>query len=239
MNGKTRSFVMMLAAALLLGCAACGGAGAGEQADTVAVGEKFTAPYQVESGTMHFTVNRAEISDNMRQLGADPNSMAQYDNFVIRYDGNGTKRTLYYPDYVDLETGQLADGLAFVLVDITAENTDAVSNITGDGSGLFDSEYMFLPSAFYLCDLAQKDTKDGKEQSTYMTMSEKWYSAQQEGYMYELPPGESKTFQIGFVVGRADGDYSSLCLTTASQVDKRALRSPDVVLVDLGLGACG
>lgn len=228
--------VISLVLGLLTCCTACSKSKTPDQVDTISIGEAFSDPYQVSSGTMTFTVNSATISSNMKDLGVDPHSLPEYDNSAFYYDDSGEYQSVSYPDYVDLNTGELANGLVFVLVDITAANTDAASRVRNDGGGSFDSDYMFLPSALYLCDLEQENTRSESNITTYLTRSALWYSEQNQGYMYELRPGESKTYQIGFVARCAGGDYSSLYLTNASTVD---LDIPDLVLVDLGLGTNG
>lgn len=231
---------LFLVFVLLVCCTGCSKSKSSDQADQVdaiSLGETFSDANQVAEGTMTFTVNSAEVSNNMKELGVDPYALSEYkENFVFYYDEAGNSASIEYPDYVDLDTGELKDGVAFVLVDITATNVDATSKTVGDGSGDFSSDYMFLPSTFHLSNLAQKDMSGGKEQSTYLTVSSKWYSKQADGYMYELRPGESLTFQIGFLVRCGNENYGSLYLTNVSMLD---LRIPNLVLVDLGLGTDG
>ena len=222
---------------ILTCCAACSKSKSLDQVDTISIGETFSDSSEVVEGTMTFTVNRAEVSSNMKDLGVDPYSIEGPDNFVWYYDENGKFTSILYPDYVNLENGQLKDGFVFVLVDITATNIDATSKTTGDGSGDFDSDYMFLSSRLYLSDLAQKELNDkGKELSTYMTVRQLWCSQQDIRGYYELCPGESKNFQLGFVIHCTAEDYGSLYLTNTSMLD---LDTPDLVLVDLGLGTNG
>lgn len=234
---KKKAAYILTLIALLTCCTACSKSKSPDQVDTISIGEAFSDPYQVSSGTMTFTVNRAEVSSNMKELGVDPYSLAEHDNFVGYYDENGKYTSIEYPDYVNLENGQLKDGFVFVLVDITATNIDATSNTPGDNSGDFGSDYMFLSSHFSLSNLAQKSLNDkGKELSTYQTVRQLWCSQQGIRGYYELRPGESKTYQLGFVIHCAAEDYGSLYLTNASLLD---LDMPDLVLVDLGLGTNG
>lgn len=235
MNRKIISLAMIVV--LLICCTACGKSKSLDQVDTISIGEVFSDPSEVAEGTMTFTVNRAEVSSNMKELGVDPYSIEGPDNFVWYYDENGKFTSIQYPDYVNLENGQLKDGFVFVLVDITATNIDATSKTTGDSSGNFDSDYMFLSSRFNLSDLSQKELNDkGKELSTYMTVRQLWCSQQDIRGYYELCPGESKNFQLGFVIHCTAEDYGSLYLTNASALD---LAIPNLLLVDLDLGTNG
>lgn len=110
--------LIILTAILLTSCAACGDKTA--NLNMLGIGDSFTTSYHTESGQLCYTINNIQWSDNVRELGVDPNAFDEYASVF----GGGT--SYVWPNYVDLETGQLKEHLMFVLVDLTVTNIDAL-----------------------------------------------------------------------------------------------------------------
>lgn len=197
----------------LLCCTACGRNA--QKISCTDIGEAFESA--AVSGRLSYTVNSVRISDNILGLGIEPSEIESYDG--VSYTVNGELVHYSWPDYVDLTTGQLTDDLLFVLVDLTVTNIDALGKpIPEDDDGSRDdSWYCFPVGRLSICDT----NESGKD--AWRNYQAIWYDGTDsfdgaamgtngDDY-FVLWPGEALTYQLGFIVGRDDGDYSGMCLT--------------------------
>lgn len=169
------------------------------------------------SGHLLCTVNGVRVSDNIMDFGIKPSEIESYDG--VSYTVNGELVHYSWPDYVDLTGGQLADDLLFVLADLSVTNVDALAKPIPekDDGSRDDSWYCFPVEQLSLCDVNEA----GKD--AYRNYHVIWYDGTDSfdgaamgtngDDFFVLRPGESLTYQIGFIVGRDDGDYSGMCLT--------------------------
>ncbi len=207
----------------------------GEDIDisSISLGEIFNDYSQAESGKLEISVNDVILSKNVKDLGINPSDLDPY-SVVSVYDGTYYK-SWQYPHYLSLETGELASGLNFVLVNISVRNVDAISKKTASGRfpDGFESQYIFMANKFYLVDLYQKDIYESDPLNTYFVKGEHvWFSLhdqrQESRNAYELLPGESIDYQIGYIINLADGHNDSLYLSTAYTID-----APDATWIKL------
>lgn len=209
-----RSLHSILAVLLLIiGCTACGHKA--QNLSYIDIGNGFEL--SAVSGHLLCTVNSVRVSDNIRDFGIEPSEIESYDG--VSYTVNGELVHYGWPDYVDLTSGQLADDLLFVLAELSVTNVDALAKPIPekDDGSRDDSWYCFPVEQLSLCDVNEA----GKD--AYRNYHVIWYdkTGSFDGAamgtngddFFILRPGESLTYQIGFIVGRDDGDYSGMCLT--------------------------
>ena len=203
--------LIILTAILLTSCAACGDKTA--NLNMLGIGDSFTTSYHTESGQLSYTINNIQWSDNVRELGVDPNAFDEYASVF----GGGT--SYVWPNYVDLETGQLKEHLMFVLVDLTVTNIDALSKpITENDDGVRDdSWYTFGVNYLSVYNLSEQN-KNGFSNADAI-----WYTDTGDydptaggtsgSNFFILRTGESLTYRLGFVIGSGKDDFSQMCLT--------------------------
>ena len=203
----------------------------------ITLGEAFEDNNQAETGTFELIVNSVQLSSNTKELGIDPSEFDPY-NSVSTYDGNSFL-SWKWPNYVSLESGELAESLVFVLVDITATSIDAVSASHASGSmpNGYDSQYIFKASNLRLVDLYQENIYESDLLNTYYVQGRLvWFSQQEQRpedrYAYELLPGEEINYQIGYIIGLSDNHTENLHLSTSN-----ILEAPGVTWIQLGLSS--
>lgn len=237
----SKAIPLCLAVLILISCAACGDRT--KNLNMAAIGETFTSQMNAgvktsdtyHEGHLSYTINSVLWSDNVKELGVDPSQLDEYASISF-YWTDGELVAYTYPDYVDLETGQLAYQLRFVLVDLTGTNVDAVSqSIPESGGDLDASWYAFPVNRISVCDL------NVELQDSFFPFDAVWYAGTGDydpaegntngSNYFILWPGESLTYQLGFVIGSAEGDFSRMCLT-----DQDGVYSLDeAVYVPLGM----
>ncbi len=152
-------------------------------------------------GAIHVSVNNATIVKNLNDLPVE-------DGFVVSFAVGGTPEApieYSYPDMF-LEDGSMRDNIYMVLLDVTVANPDGATSRykSADGNWVnhYPDPYMF--QAQILCDLICLDLpKDLKIQSNRISLSyfsEKNHTDKNPD-AFLLPPGEEKSFQLGFFVG--------------------------------------
>lgn len=229
---------LFLVAVFLISCAACGDKTA--NLNMASIGETFTSLVVVQNGRgnydghLNYTINNVQWSDNVKELGIDPSQLDEYS--AVDY-GEGEGEWYVYPDYVNMETGQLAPHLRFVLVDLTVTNIDALSlPIPESDDGVRDATwYAFGVNRITVCDL------NVEKENNFRNFDVVWYTGTEDydpaeggtngSNYFILWPGESLTYQLGIIVGSAEDDFSRMCLT-----DKDGVYSVDeAVYVPLDL----
>lgn len=152
-------------------------------------------------GAIHVSVNNAAIVKNLNDLPVE-------DGFVVSFAVGGTPEApieYSYPDMF-LEDGSMRDEIYMVLLDVTVANPDGATSRykSADGNWVnhYPDPYMF--QAQELCELICLDLpKDLKIQSNRISVSyfsEKNHTDKNPD-AFLLPPGEEKSFQLGFFVG--------------------------------------
>lgn len=175
---------------------------------------------RIEVGTLTYTITRASYLTNLDRTG---NEKFRENAVVGIYDGSGKDPVIYYyPDCFD-ETDTLVEGACMVLLDVQVDSQDAVNFRTNKYTGVQSRRYEDNPFLFradeiaYLIDTSE-DAADGYVyyDAVYFTLMNGFA---EHPMAYEILPGESVTFRIGFLLGNyPDGtprDLSQLVISTA------------------------
>ncbi len=217
-------FMTVLLVSFCFVCSGCGG----KQITSIPMDQSFDVDNTLLSGHLSCQVDWVLSSDNVTDLGLTPADMtAEYEDFCVYHDD---AEAIVADHPVDADTGQLAEHLLAVLLQITVTNVDAVSyEKTGN---------VFCIDTFDLCDTY---VDLGRDYQAYDSWSCTWYdgTGTYDASIYDthgnnyfvLPQGESKTFELAFLVGNADDDFSGICLTDGSGSYHRGKQH----FVDLGL----
>lgn len=127
----------------------------------------------------------------------------------------------HYPDSVD-GSGDLLDG-CLILVDLTVENIDAtnqfLSHQTGEMTSLEDDIYVFRSTEFI--HLVNRSAPEHTPCKNAVYYSDIW-NLEEHPMKFRLGPGETASFQIGFLTN--DEDYTwkledDLILSTSQNID--------------------
>ena len=172
----------------------------------------------IEVGVLHYTVTRINVLDNIDNAGLGTIREGAIMNI---YSQDGQQTMYRYPDCAD-EEGYLVEGGNLVVMDITVTSQDAVNFITDPETGEQNRRYADNPFLFradeiaYLVDITEQTDGDYTYYDAVFFSHMGWY--EEHPMAYEVLPGESVTFRIGFLVGnRKDGsdmDFSDMVLTT-------------------------
>ena len=175
---------------------------------------------RIEVGKLTYTITRASYLTNLERSGRGKFR----ENAVVGiYDGSGEDPAVYYyPNCFD-ETDTLVDGACMVLLDVQVDSEDAVNFRTNKSTGIQNRRYEDNPFLFradeiaYLIDTGE-DASDGYTyyDAVYFTLLNGF---SEHPMAYEILPGESVTFRIGYLIGNyPDGtnrDLSKLVISTA------------------------
>lgn len=179
----------------------------------VALGESFT--YSPAEGNLKYTVDKVQFSKNVSDFNVDPAELQSYDG--VSYTDNGKFVAFAWPEYVNEETGQLAENLLFVLVDITVTNEDAFAKTVPNDNVMDDSWYAFRVDYISLCDTSEQENERFRQYKTVWYAGAAGTAAESLGVngqnTFTLHPGESVSYQMGFIIGSNDGDYSQFYIT--------------------------
>ena len=172
----------------------------------------------IEVGILHYTVTRTNVLHNVSNAGLGSFREGAIMNI---YGTDGQATMYYYPDCI-AEDGTLVDGGNLVIVDVTVTCQDAVNFITDPETGIQSRRYADNPFLFradeigYLVDI----TEDPTEGYTYYdaVFFSEMGRFSEHPMAYEVLPGESISFRIGYLVGnRPDGsdmNFSDVVMTT-------------------------
>lgn len=172
----------------------------------------------IEVGILHYTVTRTNVLHNVGNAGLGSFREGAIMNI---YDAAGQSTMYYYPDCIDA-AGALVEGGNLVIMDVTVTSQDAVNFITDPETGVQSRRYADNPFLFradeicYLVDIAEMTDQDYTYYDAVFFSEMGRFS--EHPMAYEVLPGESISFRIGFLVGnRKDGSdmaFSDMVLTT-------------------------
>lgn len=142
-------------------------------------------------GNMTYELLDAWVTQTPGASGVDQDCMDEY-SFIYMSDTE-----VPWPDYFKDETmEELIDGCQIFVCRIRVTNVDAIS----DYEDYYGDPYIFRADNLFLNYI---DTTAESSQYPYLPVA--YYSLRQEGEFtwstYELSPGESLTYDVGFVVG--------------------------------------
>ena len=186
----------------------------------------------IEVGKLTYTVTHAMVLTNVYNAGSgtirdnavfhvyDP---ALYEDYLAdpAAENEGYCTTFYYPYCID-ENGNLLGGGSMVVLDIRVDSEDAVNFITDPTTGEQNRRYADNPFLFRADEIAflvdtQDDTTEGYAyyDAVYFSNMDAF---SEHPMAYELLPGESITFRVGFLLGnRKNGsprDFRDVVVST-------------------------
>lgn len=174
----------------------------------------------IEVGTLTYTITRASYLTHLEQSGQGKFR----DNAVLGiYDGTGADPAIYYyPDCFD-ENDTLVSGGYMILLDVQVDSVDAVNFRTNKVTGVQRRRYEDNPFLFRADEIAYLIDTSEHADGGYTYYDAVYFTELNEfsehPMAYELLPGESKTFRIGYLMGNLpDGsnrDLSKLVISTA------------------------
>ena len=187
--------------------------------EAYAVGESFIAEVvNAAGGSMEYTVNSAQLVSNLTDVGLTAAEVLESAETVSIFGGEGIEDAL--AEDVIAADGTLSENVRFLLVDLTVKNIDAYRDIDGWVNGPAEHEYILRADGIYLEDTKVYDgnvgvsfgmTDTGCSQCAWFSdrngRSESWAAI-------EILPGESVTYQLGFLVGNAEDNFDGLYLAT-------------------------
>ena len=172
----------------------------------------------IEVGTLYYTITRVSVLDNVFNTGVG--SIRESATMGI-YDAEGNLILYHYPECID-EYGDLVEGGSLIVLDITVTSQDAVNFVTNKTTGVQSRRYVDNPFLFradeiaYLVDIAENAEHGYTYYDAVMFNQMGWFG--EHDMAYEVLPGESVSFRIGYLLGnRADGsplDHRDLVMTT-------------------------
>jgi predicted small secreted protein len=200
---------------LLLSIAVCSTffAGCGNKvADIQNVSAADTATIATDdyTGTMTYDVVSANIITNLEENNVDMDKIDPY-MFVLTENSD---EYIDYPDFID-ENSNLIDGCKMYIVKLRVTNTDAEYKYGDDYN--YDSPYIFRADNISLNYVSEN-------QKTTIQIPINYYSLCKEGdstwCTFQLEPGETIEYEIGFILGTVMEDNSS---QKTVEVDKERL----------------
>lgn len=196
---------------------------------------------RIEVGTLTYTITRTDVVQNITHAG---NGVLREGAAIYMYTpGQEEPIPYFYMGNVESQSsvvdhnGNLVPGSCMVVLDIQVESVDAVNFVTDPETGIQDRRYEdnpFLFRADEVCYLI--DTGDDSH-GGYTYYDAVFFNAvgdfAEHPMAYELLPGESTTFRIGFLMGnRRNGSARNL----ADLVVSTAWQSEQEQYFDLNLG---
>lgn len=150
-------------------------------------------------GKMTFELTDAYVTQNLSEHGISLDKLDSYTS-VYGADKNGEREDMSFSDcFSDQEKGILRENVRLYVCRIKVTNTDAVYDVKGE----YDNKYTFRADNIHLCYLPDKKSGKTKEDLEYKPVD--YYSLKKDGDQewstYELKPGESITYEVGFLVG--------------------------------------
>jgi hypothetical protein len=165
------------------------------------------------TGTMTYEVVSASVITNLEENNVDMNEIDPY-MYVLTENADGEQVYLDYPDFID-ESSNLTDGCKMYVVKMRVTNTDAEYKY--DENFDYDSPYIFRADNISLNYISEN-------QKTTIPMTINYYSLRKEGdstwCTFQLEPGETIEYEIGFILGTVMEDNSS---HKTVEVDKERL----------------
>ena len=187
--------------------------------EAYAVGESFIAEVvNAAGGSMEYTVNSVQLVSNLTDVGLTAEEVLESAEAVSIFGGEGIEDAM--AEDVIAADGTLSENVRFLLVDLTVKNIDAYRDINGWVNGPAEHEYILRADGIYLEDTKVYDGNEGVSFGMTDTGCSQcsWFSdrnGRSESWAaIEILPGESVTYQLGFLVGNAEDNFSGLYLAT-------------------------
>lgn len=188
----------------------------------------------LEFGSLVYTIDQVHLITDTGEIGnggfGEHSEIAFYNGEYYELASNNWREygnlyeTIYpYPEYID-STGAFMDGACMIALDITVESKDATNQQKNSNTGEIETRYgnPYIFKADSLLYLIDKDvlTPDGDYAGVPAGFFSGYNLRTEHPMAYELNPGETTSFRIGFLIGnRPDGSdrvYSELAVSTQS-----------------------
>lgn len=188
--------------------------------DAYAIGESFIAEVaQAGEGTLEYTINRVKLVSDLTDVGLTAEEVLESAETVSIYGGEIVEDYAMAEDVIAAD-GTLSENIRFLLVDLTVKNIDAHTSVDRWVNGPAEHEYIFRADGIYLEDTKVYDGNEGVSFGMTDTGCSQcsWFSdrnGRSESWAaIEILPGESVTYQLGFLVGNAEDNFDGLYLAT-------------------------
>ncbi len=206
---KNNKYIVLFFCTVLMAFCCCGCRIRNLRVEMVPLGETVSSTANVKEGYLNYTINNVRYSDNVADLGINPADIRETDLAQYYYNG---ETLIDVGLAIDPSTGQLADHFLFVLMDVTVTNMNGVSYEGRDGTA-------FCIDGLKACDIQVPLKKQDcfcYWDYVYSSGTGDYDREEQEtngDNYFLLSAGESLTYQIGFIVGSANDDFSGICIT--------------------------
>lgn len=187
----------------------------------------------LEVGKLCYQIDAVHVITNASEIGeggfGERSEIVLYDGAFYdramedwRQYGSQYEQIYPYPEYIQAD-GQFLDGTCMIALDMRVTSQDATNQwrkADGELESRYGNPYLFkVDSILYLL-----DTGDTARDGTYLGVPPGFFSEyggrSEHPYAYEVKPGETVTFRIGFLMGnRSDGtsrDLADLVVCTQS-----------------------
>lgn len=150
-------------------------------------------------GTMKYELEDAYVTTELNKNEIDMSKLDLYSSIEYKND-KGKQVSVSYPEYfADKEKGILSSHAKMYVCRIKVTNEGA----TSEWEDQYKSPYIFRADNIFLCYLPDEMTRKEQQNIKYKIVD--YYSLRKEGDQewstYELKPGESITYDLGFVLG--------------------------------------
>ena len=148
-------------------------------------------------GTMKYELEDAYVTTELNKNGIDIHMLDEC-SFISYMNENGKTENMGYPEYFeDYNKGILKSPAKLYVCSIKVTNQGATYELEDE----YKNPYIFRADNIFLCYLSDKMSR--KEQIKYKNVE--YYSLRKDGdhewATYELKPGESITYNVGFILG--------------------------------------
>lgn len=175
---------------------------------TVGIGDSFNCYGLMDM--LEITVTEMTISDNIFDAGWQLQDIDVYSAANV-FDNRGTLMSVFFPDFIDRNTGTLIEGVKILTVDLTVENRSTENNDIGVGTNVFP--YCLL----HLIDITQMQNQSQARYADCIAYKGA-ETATGHGACITLASGECKTYKLGYILDAAFDSQSSYLATVGSIV---------------------
>lgn len=173
---------------------------------TVGIGDSFNCYGLMDM--LEITVTEMTISNNMFDAGWQLQDIDVYSAANV-FDNSGTLMSVFFPDYIDRNTGTLIEGVKILTVDLIVGNRSTESIDIGAGTNVFP--YCLL----HLIDITQMQDQSQARYADCIAYKGA-ETATGHGACITLAPGECKTYELGYILDAAFDLQSSYLATVGS-----------------------
>lgn len=154
------------------------------------------------SGDMSFEIVDSYVTNDLAARNVKLSNIDQY-MYVSTLDSNGEENPVDYPDFITSDN-KLIDGCSMYIVKVKVTNTDAEYKNTSEYG--YDSPYVFRADNICLNYISD-------DQKVTVPFSISYFSLRNEDESkwctFEVKPGESIEYEIGFILGPVVVDSAS------------------------------